>query len=166
MSERILIAYGSKHGSTRETAERIGEMIRERGLEVDVAEAGTVTSLASYGAVVVGGSVYAGRWHPHAKGFIRQFASELQLRPVAIFAMGPKTDEPEELAATREQLDLTLKKLPDVGARPIAIFGGVIAPERLAFPFSRLPASDARDWEAIETFAARVAELSVPVHAV
>ena len=158
MTARVLIAYGSKHGSTAETAQAIAGMMRERGLEVDVADAATVETLEGYSSVIVGGSVYTGRWHPDAKGFIRRFGSELAEMPVAIYAMGPKTSAPDELEATREQLKLALKKLPEIGARPVAVFGGVIDPEKLRFPFNRLPATDARDWDAIRAFADRCAE--------
>jgi menaquinone-dependent protoporphyrinogen oxidase len=159
MSDRVLIAYGSKHGSTAETAEALAKMIRVRGAEADVAEAASVESLEGYGRVVVGGSIYAGRWHPHVKDFVRRFEDDLRVRPVAFFAMGPKTSEPDDLAEARKQLDLTLRKLPDVGADPIAIFGGVIDPAKLRFPFNRLAAIDARDWEAISSFAGRVVAL-------
>src|SRR4051794_1729887 len=106
MSERVLIAYGSKHGSTAETANEIAGMLRERGLEVDSAEAGRVTTLDGYGAVIVGGSIYTGRWHPDARTLIKRLGDELAELPTAIFAMGPKTTEPEDLASAREQLDL------------------------------------------------------------
>jgi menaquinone-dependent protoporphyrinogen oxidase len=153
MSERVLIAYGSKHGSTAETADAIGGMLRERGLEVDVSEAGPVKSLEGYDRVVLGGSIYMGRWHPDARDFVKRFADDLSSIPVAIFAMGPKTSEPGDLADARKQLDANLGKLPPVGANPIAIFGGVINPAKLHFPFSRMPATDARDWQQIEEFA-------------
>lgn len=156
MSERVLIAYGSKHGSTAETADAIGGMLRERGLEVDVSEAARVMSLDGYDRVVVAGSIYMGRWHPDARDFIKRFHDGLAEMPVAIFAMGPKSSEPDDLAEARKQLDVTLRKLPDVGAEPIAIFGGVIDPAKLRFPFSRMPATDARDWDAIEAFASAV----------
>jgi menaquinone-dependent protoporphyrinogen oxidase len=165
MSERVLIAYGSKHGSTAETAQAIAGMMRGHGLEVDVDEAAGIASVDGYDEVIIGGSIYTGRWHPDAKHFIRRFADELQEIPVAIFAMGPKTSEPDDLASAREQLDLSLKKLPDVGADPIAIFGGVIDPKKLHFPFSRLPATDARDWDAIGEFATRVSERAARSHA-
>lgn len=157
MAGRALIAYGSKHGSTAETAEALARLIRERGPEVEVVEAASLRSLEGYDAVVVGGSIYAGRWHPHVKDFIQRFEPELRVRPVAYFAMGPKTSQPDDLRSAREQLALTLKKLPDVGADPIAIFGGVIQPTKLRFPFSRMPASDGRDWDAIAAFADQVA---------
>jgi menaquinone-dependent protoporphyrinogen IX oxidase len=128
-------------------------MLRERGLEVDVWEAPLVQALTGHDGVIVAGSIYAGRWHPDAKAFIKRFEHDLASRRVAIFAMGPKTSEPDDIASAHEQLDLNLKRLPDVGAEPIAVFGGVIRPEKLHFPFSRLPETDARDWEAISSFA-------------
>jgi menaquinone-dependent protoporphyrinogen oxidase len=164
MSERVLIAFGSKHGSTAETADAIAAMLREHGLEVDACEAGRVQTLDGYDAVIVGGSLYTGRWHADTRALIKRFGGELRGMPTAIFAMGPKTSEPEDNASAREQLDLALKRLPDIGAEPTAIFGGVIEPEKLRFPFNRLPASDARDWIAIQAFADQFAErLAVPV---
>jgi menaquinone-dependent protoporphyrinogen oxidase len=162
MSGRVLVVYGSKHGSTAETAEAIGGMLRDAELEVDVRPAADVSTLGDYRGVVIGGSVYSGRWHPEARSFIKRFDRQLGELPVAIFAMGPKTSEPEELASTREQLDLTLKRLPDIGWPLIAIFGGVIDPAKLHFPFNRLPPTDARNWDAIRAFAARFAELVKP----
>lgn len=165
MNERVLIAYGSKHGSTAETAEAIGTMLRETGLAVDVRAAAQVSSVGGYRGVIVGGCVYTGRWHPDARALIKRFGDELREMPVAIFAMGPKTSEPDELAGTREQLDLALKRLPDIGLPQIAIFGGVIDPTKLHFPFNRLPATDARDWDGIRAFATRFAERVPPARA-
>ena len=158
MTERVLIAYGSKHGSTAETADAIAGMLRERGLEVDSSEAGRVTTLDGYPSVIVAGSIYTGRWHSDSKAFIKRFGEQLAAMPVAIFAMGPKTSESDDLASAREQLDVNLKRLPAIGAEPVAVFGGVINPAKLHFPFSRLEASDARDWDAIAAFADRFAE--------
>src|SRR6476620_10719509 len=135
MDKPILIAYGSKHGSTAETAEQLAEMLRRRGLEAEVAEAQSVGSLERYGGVIVGGSIYAGTWHRHARRFIRSHADALRELPVAYYAMGPKTSDPVELGEARDQIDHELRALPDVGANPIAIFGGVIDPTALHFPF-------------------------------
>src|SRR3954452_9035954 len=131
MTERVLIAYGSKHGSTAETADAIAGMLREAGLEADISEAARVKTLAGYDAVIIAGSIYAGRWHQDARAFIKRFADPLATLPAAIFAMGPKTSEPDDLASARRQLDTALQKLPDIGAAPIAIFGGVIRPDQL-----------------------------------
>ncbi|CAM5447607.1 hypothetical protein SAFG77S_00941 [Streptomyces afghaniensis] len=67
MKEKVLVAYGSTNGSTAEIADYVGEVLAEEGLAVDVRSASDVTDLASYGAVVLGGGLYGGRWrsrHP------------------------------------------------------------------------------------------------------
>jgi menaquinone-dependent protoporphyrinogen oxidase len=73
--------------------------------------------------------------------------------PVAVFALGPKTAAPDDLAESRAQLDKALLKIPEVEPRSVAVFGGVIEPTKLRFPLNRMPASDARDWNEIEAWA-------------
>jgi menaquinone-dependent protoporphyrinogen oxidase len=77
--------------------------------------------------------------------------------PVAVFAIGPQTAEKHDLEASRAQLDKALERFPDIRPRAVAVFGGVIDPDALRFPFSRMPASDARDWEAIRAWAEEIA---------
>lgn len=74
-----------------------------------------------------------------------------------MFALGPKTSEEKDLADARSQLGRQLAKVPEVRPATVAVFGGVIDPEKLTFPFSRLPESDARDWVAVETWTGEVA---------
>jgi menaquinone-dependent protoporphyrinogen IX oxidase len=76
--------------------------------------------------------------------------------------MGPMTMEDEAVAGSRKQLDRALAKVPDVHPVAVTVFGGVVEPKRLRFPFSRMPESDARDWAAIHTWAAEVAEAVAP----
>ena len=64
MPETILVAYGTKHGSTREVAETVAASIARCGLEVETRPAGQVGDLSLFGGVVVGGAIYMGRWHP------------------------------------------------------------------------------------------------------
>ena len=63
MGKKVLIAYGSKYGSTAEIAEKIGTVLSQRGFDVDVLSAENVRELSMYSAAVVGGAVYIGRWH-------------------------------------------------------------------------------------------------------
>lgn len=72
--------------------------------------------------------------------------------PLAVFAMGPKRLEDDDVAGARKQLDVALDKLP-ISPQLVAIFGGVLDPTKLRFPWKRLPASDARDWDAIRSWA-------------
>jgi menaquinone-dependent protoporphyrinogen oxidase len=72
--------------------------------------------------------------------------------------MGPLTMEEADVAGSRKQLDHALAKTPDVELVSVAIFGGVVDPGKLHFPFNHMPASDARDWEAIRAWADELAE--------
>jgi menaquinone-dependent protoporphyrinogen oxidase len=79
-----------------------------------------------------------------------------------VFALGPKTADAQGLAESRAQLDKALAKVPEVEPRSVAVFGGVVDPAKLRFPLSRLPASDARDWGAIDNWADEVATAFEP----
>ena len=48
--------------------------------------------------------------------------------------------------------------MPRVAPVAVTIFGGVVDPEQLRFPFSRMAPSDARDWDAIAAWADEVAD--------
>ena len=153
MNATILVAYGTKHGSTGEVAEVVADELRHHGLQVDVVPGDQVDSLAGYDGVVIGGALYAGRWHPQAAHLFLSRRDELASLPVAIFAMGPRTMDPQDVADSRRQLDRVLSKARSVRPVAVTIFGGVVQPSALRFPLSRLPASDARDWEAIRAWA-------------
>jgi menaquinone-dependent protoporphyrinogen oxidase len=155
---RVIVAYATRAGSTHEVAERIGTGLRTAGLDVEVRAADEVDGLDGYDAVVLGGALYMGRWHRDARRFLRRHRELLGRLPVAVFAMGPLTLEEDDVAGARRQLDAALARVPRVAPFEVAIFGGVIDPARLRFPFSRMRATDARDWDAIDAWARRVGE--------
>ena len=166
---RTLVTYASKHGSTEEVARTVAARLRDTGQDVDVRDAAIVDDLEPYDAVVVGGSLYMGRWHGDARSFVRRHRAALEERPLAIFALGPRSLAEDEVAGSRKQLTGALTSL---GVHPhfIAIFGGVVDPTKLHFPLNRMPATDARDWNAIrgwsDKVAARFADYlhAAPVH--
>jgi menaquinone-dependent protoporphyrinogen oxidase len=157
MSAPILVTYATEHGSTQEVAAAVAATLRREGLEADVRPASEVDDLTGYGGVILGGAIYIGRLHPDAVGFLRRHERALALMPLAVFAMGPQTLEPSEVKGSREQLRRALAKFEGIEPDPVAVFGGVIAPETLRFPFNRLHASDARDWDDIDAFAVKCA---------
>jgi menaquinone-dependent protoporphyrinogen oxidase len=157
MTRHILVAYATKHGSTQEVAEMIAATLAEEGVDVDVRPAASVKTIDDYEGVVLGGALYTGRWHRDARHFLVRHRKALAHHPIAVFAMGPQTLEETDVAASREQLEKALAHVPDVDPVSTAIFGGVVDPARLHFPFNHMPASDARDWEAIREWAATLA---------
>jgi menaquinone-dependent protoporphyrinogen oxidase len=159
MTGHVLVAYGTKHGSTIEVAEAIAAALRNSGHEVDVAAAADVRALDGYRAVVLGAALYMGRLHQDAAGFLKRHLHALKEMPLAVFAMGPKTMAEADVASSRKQLDHALAAVPELTPVAVAIFGGVVDPSKLRFPFKRMPASDARDWDAIGAWSREVSVL-------
>src|SRR5450432_3819964 len=85
----VLVVYGSKRGGTAGLAAMIGNALQDAGLSTDVAPAAAVRSLAGYDAVIVGGALYATRWHRDARRFVRRYAADLSALPVWLFSSGP-----------------------------------------------------------------------------
>ncbi len=154
---RTLVAYGSRHGSTREVATAIAADLRAAGHDIDLLSAGAavVAGPDGYDSVVLGGSLYTGRWHADACRFVRRHHATLGRLPLAVFALGPRTLDADDVASSRKQLDGALKRLK-IEPELVAIFGGAVDPSKLRFPLSRMPQSDARDWQAIDAWSEEI----------
>ena len=166
MDGPVLVAYASNHGSTREVGEAICKPLEESGLRAHLRPAMDVRDLDGYAAVVLGGPLYMGHWHRHAHAFLRRNARSLAGLPLAVFALGPLHDDPKEWSEARAQLDTAIAR-HGVEPRAVEMFGGRVDPSLLHFPFSKMPAGDARDWDAIAAWGEALPEalglLDLPV---
>jgi menaquinone-dependent protoporphyrinogen oxidase len=161
---RVLVAHASKYGSVEEVARYIGAVLRDQGVACSVVPAREAEHVVDYDLVVLGTGLYMGRLHREARRFLKRHHADLADIPFAVFAMGPLSSEPEEKEKVRPQLEHGLERFPDVRPRVRAIFGGVIDPEKMSFPFSHMPEGDYRDWDEIRAFAlALPVKASVPV---
>ena len=149
----VLVAYASKHGSTREVADAICESLHRAGLRAHLRPAADVDDLEGYGAVVLGAPIYMGRWHRHAHRFLRRHEKNLTDRPLAVFALGPVSEEASDWRQSREHLDAALAR-HEVDPVRVEMFGGKVDPAQLLFPFSHLKGGDYRDWNAVAAWAA------------
>jgi menaquinone-dependent protoporphyrinogen oxidase len=70
MNNRILIAYGTRCGSTGGVAEAIGQVLSIGGAAVDVRLVKDVNDLSPYQAVMVGSAIRMGKWLPEAVEFV------------------------------------------------------------------------------------------------
>jgi menaquinone-dependent protoporphyrinogen oxidase len=157
MTDSTLVAYATKKGSTRDVALAIAELLDRQGLGVDVRAAADLETMDGYSGVVLGGALYMGRLHRDAREFLVRFREELAQVPTAVFAMGPGTLDDKDVRRSRAQLDRALSAVPEIDPVSVAIFGGVLDPAKLRFPFNHMPATDARDWDEIRSWANRVA---------
>ncbi|GAA4543850.1 flavodoxin domain-containing protein [Streptomyces collinus] len=89
MPSNVLVAYGTTNGSTAEIAEAVAAVLRKEGVAAEALPARSATSVSPYDAVVVGGGLYAGRWHKDARRFVRRHGRSLAGRPVWFFSSGP-----------------------------------------------------------------------------
>ncbi len=165
MDRKVLVAYASKYGATREIAEKIGESLTRAGLQVDVVPVGSVRDLSSYRAVILGSAIYIGKWQKEAEAFIQSNQKTLADRPVWIFSSGP-TGEGDPVGLVEGwRLPSNLKPVIDrIQPRDIAVFHGHIDPEKVNFMerfvvknMVKKPFGDFRNWESIQNWAVRIA---------
>lgn len=121
---RLLIAYGSKHGATQGIAEELGEELRSKGVDAVVIPADRVSDVSDYDGVILGGAVYAGRWHVEARRCARRHAAELRKRSVWLFSSGPVDDSAErrDIPPVRG----VARWMQRLGAREHITFGGAL----------------------------------------
>jgi len=141
---RVLVTYGSKRGGTEGLAHMVADGLRECGLTVDVLRPEKARDISGYDAVVVGGALYAFRWHKAASRFVRKHITALRQRPTYFFSSGPlddsaATDEIPPVAGVRSLMDRT-------GARSHATFGGCLSVHARGVPASAMAKKMAGDW--------------------
>ena len=140
----ILVTYGSKRGGTEGLAKLVAIGLQEEGFTVDLRPARQVSRVDGYEAVVVGGALYAFRWHRDAKRVVRRHVGELRKRPTFFFSSGPLDD-----SATKSDIPPVkgVQALMDrVGAKGHATFGGRLSPDARGFPASAMAKKSAGDW--------------------
>jgi menaquinone-dependent protoporphyrinogen oxidase len=171
----VLVAYATRHGSTRGIAERIAERMRARELEVEARPASEVRDASWYDAFVVGGAAYMFHWLGDATSFVEHNRATLAARPTWLFSSGPigtdlvDKDGRDVLEAAVPKEFPKLREL--VHPRGERVFFGAIDPaakpigvaERLMtlMPAARdaLPKGDFRDWPAIDAWADEIADV-------
>jgi menaquinone-dependent protoporphyrinogen oxidase len=85
MSDKILVAYASRTGSTAGVAEAIGKTLSENGVQVEVRPMEDVKDLAPYRAVVAGSAIQGRQWLPEAMQFVQAHQASLAQKPLAAF---------------------------------------------------------------------------------
>jgi menaquinone-dependent protoporphyrinogen oxidase len=141
---KLLVTHGSKLGGTQGLAEMVGDALRRHGCEVDVVPARQVGSLDGYDAVVVGGALYAGRWHRDAVRFVRRYRRELRKLPVWLFSSGPLDNSAE--TRTIKPVRRVKRYMVLLGAEGHETFGGRLEPDARGLMARQMAKKFAGDW--------------------
>lgn len=164
MSDMVLVAYGSKHGMTAEIAERIGKVLRDQGVEAEVASARRAAGPTGYRAVVLGAGVYAGMWRREAAKYLKAHEAELARIPVWLFSSGPTGADDMEKLLSGWKFPAGLQAVAErIRPREIVVFRGAFDEgqasmfERWIMKKVKAASGDFRDWPAIESWARGIA---------
>jgi menaquinone-dependent protoporphyrinogen oxidase len=164
MTEKILVTYASRAGSTAEAAEAIGKTLTEGGAQVDVIPMQAVKDLSAYRAVVAGSAIRGSKWLPEAAQFIQTYRAELSQKPFAMFtvcitmAMKNAENYRSGVAGWVAPVRAQVRPLSD------GYFAGILDFSKLPVNWDTLmlrlsvalgifPRGDHRDWNAIRAWA-------------
>lgn len=86
--KKVLIAYMSRSGSTREVAEFMQKELQAQKHQVDVKPIKEVDDFTGYDVVIAGGMLYRFGWHEAIVKFLNKYMGELQKKKVALFVTG------------------------------------------------------------------------------
>lgn len=164
MTQKILVTYASRTGTTAGVAEAIGRTLAEKGAEVDVVPMQEVKDVTLYRAVVAGSAIQSQQWLPEAMQFMRTHQAALKQKPFAMFSVC-MTLAMKEGEKYRPQVAEWLAPVRAL-VRPVSegLFAGALDirkipsfSDRLKFKISVATGvwseGDHRDWEAINAWA-------------
>jgi menaquinone-dependent protoporphyrinogen oxidase len=155
---RVLVTWGSKLGGTEGIARIIAESLQRAGFDVTAAAASEVRDAAEYDAAIIGGALYANRWHVDARRFVARNLTALRRIPVWLFSSGPLDDsaERQEIPPVG-QVSVLMDR---TGARGHVTFGGRLAADARGFPAAAMARTSSGDWRNPERIRAWAAELA------
>ncbi|MCB0206690.1 MAG: flavodoxin domain-containing protein [Anaerolineae bacterium] len=163
MSEKILVTYASRTGTTAGVAEAVGNTLDSSGLPVDVLPVSAVQDVTPYRAVVAGSAIQGKQWLPEAMQFVQTHQAALRRKPFAAFLVCmtlamKKGDYRSEVAAWMQPVRALAPTVSE------GLFAGALdiskVPtwrDRMMFRISVAMGvwseGDHRDWEAIRAWA-------------
>ena len=134
---KYLIVYGTKEGQTAKIANKIGDVVRERGFQVDIYDARKVPStfqFDGYTGALVGSSIHMLQWSSPAIRFARRYKHQLDKIPSAFFSVS--LTAAGATAEERAKLDPYVQKFIDKsGWHPQTVenFAGSLAYTKYGF---------------------------------
>tara|TARA_Y100001933_G_scaffold262311_1_gene319477 strand:- start:313 stop:858 length:546 start_codon:yes stop_codon:yes gene_type:complete len=178
---KTLLLYFSGYGHTRKIAERIRARLAEQGEDVlSAALDDDSIDPSAYDRIVIGASIRNGKHKPAVHDFIQRHLSLLEERPSGFFSVNLVARKPgKNTPETNPYLKAFLEKspwTPDL----VGVFAGNLDYQRYSFadrniirfimwltkgPTDPQTNTEFTDWEQVDRFAERIAELGKPAKA-
>jgi menaquinone-dependent protoporphyrinogen oxidase len=155
---KVVIATGSRHGSTRDIGDRLAETLTGMGIDAVSCDVSEVMSLEDVDAVVIGSAVYMGQWTAEARDFVDRFRGEFLVTPTWIFSSGPIGDPPMPEGEPPAHIQMREK----VEAEDDRVFPGALdrdnlgLGEKLIVKVIGAKEGDFRPWDEIDEFAREI----------
>jgi len=175
--KKTIILYGSRYGSTEDVAVKIGEILKESGIYINVYNLKEIIkdkqfNLNDYNGVLLGTGIYAGQWAKSAKKFLKIYSEKVKERnqPCGIFILcGEASDTSKIPELKKRHVEDKLNKY-GLKSQLFDVFGGVLdlSEETRMGKFEQKiikminkkdpnvklgQRNDFRDWQQIEKFA-------------
>ena len=155
--KRLCIAYVTKTNTTKEIAEEIGKIAREKEWTAKVLPLTAVADLREYDAVLIGAPINGMQWLPEANEFVEKHQKVLSERPTSYFLVSYLMNSGAQ--CWRKLIDKSLNKVSKI-VSPFSIgkFDGRVEDEfgavpRLLFGVKKGTPLDLRDWDQIRAWA-------------
>lgn len=157
---RVLVTWGSQRGGTEGIARVIADTLEHEGLDVDLLSPNRALEARGFDAVIVGGALYANRWHEDARHFVARRERDLRRVPVWFFSSGPLDDSADHaIIPPTRQVAILMER---VGAQSHVTFGGRLeknAKGFIASAMAKTKAGDFRNTDRIRAWAREIAHV-------
>lgn len=155
---RVLVAYATRFGSTREVASAIVRELNTAGFQAQAAEVSGALVPEDYDAFVIGSPIYGGKWVSAAGIFAAAMADRIGDKPVAFFSVGTLVLKNAEIGFAEHQsfIDDLVEFAPTLNVVASSVFAGYF--DRANLPwylriidrFAPTPQGDHREWPKIQ----------------
>ena len=181
--KKILIAFGTRYGSTEEIANKISEIFNQKGLEPSIMNLKDVNSfdsidLEEYDGILLGSGIKIGKWTKSVQSFMKYLKEKSyeKNKKLGVFISSGEAGNPDNRSQIREKyIENVLNEL-DINVDLYDAFGGVIDlsdNSNLGFLTKKMlkamakkdpnitygEVNDGRDWDQITNFAEKFAKL-------
>lgn len=174
---KALVVYGSRWGGTVSIAEKIGAVLTQEGITVDVADAKReIPTIDPYDLIIVGSGIRADKWTKDTISFLEKNAHALRTKQTALFVSCQMADRKEQEVHEKAKTAYLQNTAEKHGLKPIALgfFGGyldfskshglivdiMVRVNRKSLRKNGLDTTkiyDTRDWVSIEAWARELA---------